>query len=246
MMPGDLLYTAGKTEFPATRDPMGPTGMEIDLSINSASMNQPADERLLIERARRDRAAFATLYRLHHSAIARYLHRRIGDNHIAEDLASDVFLAALKGMPRFTYRNIPIRAWLYRIATNSANRWAKRHQRAAIRQWKAALENFRHSGGGVFDPGKPPQTTTQDFPGGAIERESAPSGESTLTGDAARQAMLTLSPRHQAVLTLHYLEGLSIVDVAAALGCSEGTVKSRLFRGREALRKRLEPWRTSS
>ena len=57
--------------------------------------------------------------------------------------------------------------------------------------------------------------------------------------ELARTALLTIAPKYQAVLSLHYLEGLSIIEVAATLGCREGTVKSRLHRGREKLRARL-------
>ena len=48
-----------------------------------------------------------------------------------------------------------------------------------------------------------------------------------------------LPPKYQAVLSLHYLEGLAVKEVAAVLGCRMGTVKSRLSRGRQALRERL-------
>jgi RNA polymerase sigma-70 factor (ECF subfamily) len=63
--------------------------------------------------------------------------------------------------------------------------------------------------------------------------------QSFVHGDGAKLALLALAPKHQAVLALHYLEGLAIKDVAAILGCRVGTVKSRLARARDALRARL-------
>lgn len=55
-----------------------------------------------------------------------------------------------------------------------------------------------------------------------------------------RRALLGLPERFQSVIALHHLEGLSVEEVAAILGCASGTVKSRLSRGRAALRRRLE------
>jgi RNA polymerase sigma-70 factor (ECF subfamily) len=54
--------------------------------------------------------------------------------------------------------------------------------------------------------------------------------------DQARRALLALPPKYQSVLALHYLEGMSVEEVALAVGCRMGTVKSRLSRGRQALR----------
>lgn len=196
--------------------------MELEL-IAPTSFAELDDERLLVERARTDRSAFAALYRRHYSAIARYILRRVGDVHTAEDLSADVFLAAMRGLPRYRYRDIPIQSWLYRIATNSVNRWARKRRRRAIREWDVACDL-------------------------QCERSIRPAESNAfeLTGDMARAAMLTLPPKHQDVLALHYLEGLAIAEIAVSLGCREGTVKSRLARGRDALRERLEERRTPS
>ncbi len=59
------------------------------------------------------------------------------------------------------------------------------------------------------------------------------------SAEVARAALLLIAPRYQAVLALHYFEGLSVGETARALKCREGTVKSRLSRGREALRIQL-------
>ena len=55
--------------------------------------------------------------------------------------------------------------------------------------------------------------------------------------------MLSLSPKHQAVLSLYYLEGMAAAEVAVVVGCRIGTVKSRLSRAREALREKLSQGR---
>ena len=79
---------------------------------------------------------------------------------------------------------------------------------------------------------------------GAVDAAaSSTTRESGHETDRARKAMWTLLPKHQAVLTLHYLEGMSLKEVASVIGCRVGTVKSRLARGRDALRERLTKWR---
>jgi RNA polymerase sigma-70 factor (ECF subfamily) len=58
--------------------------------------------------------------------------------------------------------------------------------------------------------------------------------------EEAQAALLVLAPEHQAVVSLHYLESMSVDDVAVVLGCRVGTVKSRLSRARDAMRQELE------
>lgn len=173
------------------------------------------DERELIERAKRDREGFAALYRAHCRAISGYVFRRVGDPHTCEDLVADVFTIALRDLPRFEYRGVPIRSWLFRIATNRINRWARRERRRA-------MQRLNH---------EPLAPESNDTPDG-------------LTGQDARAALLTLAPRYQTVLALHYLEGMPVAEVARTLGCRPGTVKSRLSRGRDALRRRLQQRRS--
>lgn len=180
----------------------------------AAEWSGEADEPGLVERAKRDRAAFATIYRLHHQRVAAHIYRRTGDLHATEDLTSDVFLTALRTLPRYRYRGVPLRFWLLRIATNAVNRWAKRRRRGAI----ARLEADR-----LEDAASAPRTSD-----GGIDLEQA------------QAALLTIPPKFQAVLSLHYLEGLAVSETAVVLGCREGTVKSRLARARDALRDKLD------
>ena len=175
------------------------------------------DERDLIEKAKRDPEAFAVLYRTHFDAVAGYIHRRVGDAHATDDLVADVFLTAMRSLPRFRYRGIPIRAWFYRLATNSVNRWARRQRyRKHATLTESQIED--------------------------VATYAAPATE-RIDRDRARVALLSLKPKYQTVLALHYLEGLSLEDVATATGWRIGTVKSRLSRARDALRARLSQGR---
>jgi RNA polymerase sigma-70 factor, ECF subfamily len=172
------------------------------------------DDRDLVERAKYDRQAFALLYRRYYRTLANYVYRRTSDVHATEDLVSDVFLTALRTLPRYRYRGVPVRFWLLRIATNVVNRWARRQRRRAA----AALPLERLESADA----------------------SAPSAPDTIDAERAHRAMLSIAPKYQAVLSLHYFEGLPVKEVALVIGCREGTVKSRLARARDALRERLD------
>ncbi|MHC4956429.1 MAG: RNA polymerase sigma factor [Planctomycetota bacterium] len=167
------------------------------------------DEGELVRRARSESGAFGELYRRHYDAIGAYLIRRVGCRHSAEDLLSEVFVSAMSALPRFRDRGIPYRHYLYRIATRAANRWSTRLRRHPRPLDVSALVD--------------------------------PRSEGAEAGDAERvvQAMHMLRPKHQEVLALHYVEGLSVDEVARILRVRPGTVKSRLKRGRDTLRARL-------
>jgi RNA polymerase sigma-70 factor (ECF subfamily) len=186
--------------------------MELQVALFQADVPASDAEGELIERAKRDRQAFAILYRKHYARIAGYIHRRVGDPHVTEDLVADTFMTALRCLPKYRHRGAPLSAWLYRIATTSVNRWVRRQRR-----WFSF-------GSGALPADVLAPTTIRDA---EADREQV------------RKALLSLAPGFQSVLSLHYLEGLSIEDVSLALGCRPGTVKSRLSRGREALRAKL-------
>jgi RNA polymerase sigma factor (sigma-70 family) len=190
--------------------------MDIDLYANpadAAAMQSHATlsvagERDLIDRARRDAHAFGQLYRLHAPPIANYLQRRTGDAHAAEDLLSETFLAAMKGLPRFRCNGTPLRFWLYRLATNAANRWMRTHERRHRRERETSR---------------------------AIDAPTVPCDEHALA-PYTTHALAQLNPSHQSVLVLHVVEGLTLEQIALVLDCRVGTVKSRLSRARDAFR----------
>lgn len=193
-------------------------------SINAALANESqaphsdAVERVLIDRARNDAHAFGNIYRQHAPAIANYLQRRTRDAHAAEDLLSETFLAAMKALPRFRFNGVPLRFWLYRLATNAANRWMRTNARRSRRERVVAI---------------------------AADLADASPGDRSPDSPAVR-ALSTLAPKHQTVLTLHAVEGLTLEQVSIVLGCRVGTVKSRLFRARESLRMAIERQRAAS
>lgn len=157
----------------------------------------------------RGRKEFAALYRAHYATINSYIQRRVGDPNVADDLTSEVFLAALRWRRSFRDRGYGPRPWLYRIASNIVARW-----------WQTQHKT---------------RTQTLDANLGA----SAPAVHDTDLADAMRRAIAQLSLKSQVAISLYHLEELSIKEVAAALGCRTGAVKTRLSRARTALRVEL-------
>ena len=189
--------------------------MSLRAGMIEADWSLTDDEGQLVERARHDREAFTILYRRHFRLLSDHVYRRTGNVHATEDIVSDVFLTALRTLPRFRYRGVPVRFWLLRIATNAVNHWARRRRRHPAVTLPAEE---------LVDAGSYPPATDGQIDLGRT-----------------RRALLSLSPKYQAVLSLHYFEGLTVREVAAVIGCRVGTVKSRLARAREALRAKLTP-----
>jgi RNA polymerase sigma-70 factor, ECF subfamily len=95
----------------------------------STEARAQADERLLVEAARKDPARFSELYEIHFHRVYLFVIRRVGDRDLAEDLTSDVFHKALANLKRFEWRGTPFGAWLLRIAANAVTDRGKRSGR---------------------------------------------------------------------------------------------------------------------
>lgn len=88
------------------------------------ALKNDADERLLVESARRDPACFGELYRRYVYQVYAYVSRRVGAREEAEDITSDVFRHALENIKTFEWRGAPFAAWLIRIAAHRIiDRW---------------------------------------------------------------------------------------------------------------------------
>lgn len=150
--------------------------------------------------------SFGSIYREHYGAIAGLIYRRTGSKHTTEDLTSDVFLEAYRAFPRFR-GEVPVGVWLRRIAHHRVNRWVRRE--AGLRGILRRLPAI-----GWFLPD--------------LSR--------SLDRPPALRALLSLSTDQQAILSAHYLEGMSLNETALMLSISPLAAKSRLARAREALR----------
>jgi RNA polymerase sigma-70 factor (ECF subfamily) len=179
----------------------------------------------LIERCRQgDPQAFARLVALHEGMVFNLAARLLGDPEEARDVAQDVFLQVYRTLDRFEGRS-GLKTWIYRIVVNqSRNRqrwWRRRRQdRTSTLDNLSAAEEAR--------------ITARQEGDGPYERLR-------LRERAARvqRALDALSFEHRAILLLREVEELSCEEIAQTLGLALGTVKSRLSRARESLRRAL-------
>ncbi len=136
-----------------------------------------------------------------------------GDYHDALDLTEEAFIRAMTAYPRFRGDSDPF-TWLYRIALNV---FKKRYRREARRAqlWREHKEN---------NPPVVVETRTPELE--VVQEERA---------RLVRQAIAELPAVNREAITLRYIDEMSYQEVAAALGCSLGTVKSRIARGKAML-----------
>jgi RNA polymerase sigma-70 factor (ECF subfamily) len=163
-----------------------------------------------------DRDAFADLVERHKDAVVNYLARLTGDRDRAEDLAQETFLRLFRSAGGYTEQGL-LRAYLYRIATNLVRSEERRERRLRL------LLPFLGTG----------EHAEPVAPSGLLRRE--------MHRELA-SAVAQLPLRYRVPLVLHEIEGWAYADIARALGCREGTVKSRIHRGRQHLKERLAPY----
>lgn len=171
------------------------------------------DERLLIERARRDPAAFGPVYDRYVERIYAFIYRRTGDQQVAEDLTAATFEGALRAIQRFKWSEAGFAAWLYRIARNKLIGHYRRRRLAAP---LSALVQ-----------GRPP-------PGRADFAAQFENNDWLIT------AYKQLSARDREVIALRFFEGLSSDEAAAVLRCSKPNLYVRLHRALSRLATILE------
>ncbi len=174
----------------------------------------------LIERAKKgDGAAFNELVRRYQDVLYNVAYRVLGNAQDAADAAQDAFLSAYQGMGRF--RGGSFKSWLLRIVTNASYdilRRAKRHPTASLDEGE---EIDWHEG--LADPGEPPEALA--------ERRDL--------SRRVQRALAMLPPKQRVVIALVDLQGLPYAEVARVLRVPVGTVRSRLSRGRRAVRDQM-------
>lgn len=180
-------------------------------SNNSDGMD-PTDGTLVQRCQAGDPEAFRGLYRRHQQRVRALLFHHCGEQHL-DDLVQEVFLRAWKGIRRFR-QSAQFSTWLYRIAWNVAQ-----DQRRRFAQDRTQFNTLTRL-----------QSPHQDGPDVMTLHYQS----------LLKQAIHTLKPEHQTVLFLHDLEDWPQQQIAAVLKIPVGTVKSRLFYARAAVRKTLQ------
>jgi RNA polymerase sigma-70 factor (ECF subfamily) len=179
------------------------------------SVATPSDQALVARVLDGDLEAFGVILARHQGRVYSIASQFAANADDASDLAQEIFLKAYRSLSRFR-GDAAFSTWLYRIAVNACVDYTRRRGRTAY----LPLEDDIVSGCNV---GPDPQED--------IERRQ-------LRSDLAH-AVRGLSNKLRVALILHDIEGLTHEEISRIVGCSVGTTKSRLFRAREEVRRRL-------
>ena len=201
---------------------------EIGRAVAVARPSTLVEEPLFIEKLREgDTAAFDTLIERYSPEIYAVLYRLTENAEEAGDLTQETFLKAFRSIRRFRGES-ELRTWLFRIAINESRnrfRWWNRRKRDQTISIDATIGNSDvRVSDSLADNSQSPEESAL-----ANEREYA-----------LKAALLDMPEIFREALILCDVEGLSYEETAQALGVRLGTVKSRISRGREELRRRLK------
>ena len=178
---------------------------------------------MIVAAADGEEAAFAELVQAYQQPLYNLALRMVRSRAQAQDLAQDIFLHLLDILDRYDPAR-PFEPWLFRVATNFILNHLKRRKVATV-----SMESLRHRG----DPDAPPVELADNAWLESSEVEISEKYE------ALHEAVGELPPDWRAVITLHYMQSFSIIDIASILEIPAGTVKNRLFRARGMLYEKL-------
>jgi RNA polymerase sigma-70 factor (ECF subfamily) len=180
------------------------------------------DERLLNRASRGDEAAFLQLYERHRDAVFRFAYRLLGSTGPAEDVTHDCFLSLLRQPLKFDASRASLRTYLLAAARNLSSK------------------HFRHA---------PGEVTVEEL----AEDLRSPEGAEPLRqlldrelSSEVQRAIESLPPLQREALVLFEYEELSLAEIAEVVGADVGSVKARLHRARQSLKRVLAPYVSSS
>ncbi len=186
----------------------------------------PGPETALVERLRRgEDTAFEELLRTHSGRLLAVARRLLGNEEDARDAVQDAFLSAFRNIDRFDGQSA-LGTWLHRIAVNAALTRLRSRRRHPEKPIEELLPTFLEDG----HQARPPRDWPD--PSAALQR-----GE---TRDAVRRHIQELPEDYRTVLLLRDIEEMDTEETARLLGLTQGAVKTRLHRARQALRALLE------
>lgn len=200
------------------------------LSVHGKKVQDLTTERnidqLLVDRAQHgDKKAFELLVVKYQRKLMRLISRLIRDQAEAEDVVQEAFIKAYRALPQFR-GDSAFYTWLYRIGINTAKNYLVTQGRRAPTSTEADVEEAE-----TFDDGE--QLRDINTPESMLATKQI--------AETVNLAMEVLPEELRIAITLREIEGLSYEDIAEAMHCPIGTVRSRIFRAREAIAEKLRP-----
>jgi RNA polymerase sigma-70 factor (ECF subfamily) len=196
----------------------------VGLHFDACLFSLPEEDALVTALCQGVEEAYEILIQRYQQPVYNLVCRLLNDPSDACDIVQEVFLKVFRNIGSFR-GNSSLKTWIYRIAVNEAynhRRWFSRHQRQEIAM--GAEEGMPSYEDSLADPGRTPFDQAADHETRAL----------------VEAALEKLNAKFRAAVVLRDIEDLSYEEIATVLDVSLGTVKSRILRGREALRKVLE------
>ena len=190
-------------------------------------INEREVDAQLVERVKNgDQKAFELLVSKYQRKVLRLLSRLIRDPAEMEAVAQDAFIKAYRALPQFRGESA-FYTWLYRIAVNTAKNYLATQGRrpSTVSEFQSGEDGEFFDVGDVVEDINTPDAVLQS-------REIA---------ETVNAAIEALPEDLRTAITLREIEGLSYEEIAQAMDCPIGTVRSRIFRAREAIAERIRP-----
>ncbi|HNB66474.1 RNA polymerase sigma factor RpoE [Accumulibacter sp.] len=189
-------------------------------------MSEREVDQALVERAQAgDGQAFEVLFAKYQRKVARLLSRYIRDQSEVEDVSQEAFIKAYRALPSFRGESA-FYTWLYRISINTAKNYLVAQGRRAPTSTEVDADDAES-----FDDA------------GQLRDINTPESllQSRQIGETIDAAMAGLPEDLRSAIMLREIEGLSYEEIAEAMNCPIGTVRSRIFRAREVVAEKLRP-----
>ena len=182
-------------------------------------------DQLLVERAQRgDRRAFDLLVLKYQQKILNLIMRYVRDQTEALDVSQEAFVKAYRALPGFRGESA-FYTWLYRIAINTAKNYLVALQRKPV-EYELDAQDPEYAE-------RNPHLRDEENPEGLAMQEQL--------RETLEKAIAELPEELRTAIMLREIEGLSYEEIAAAMDCPVGTVRSRIFRAREAIEVAIRP-----
>jgi RNA polymerase sigma-70 factor (ECF subfamily) len=196
-------------------------------ALPSPTVADNSDHQLVERAVAGDQRAFELLVIKYQRRIERLIGRMVRDVDLVEDIAQDTFIRAWRALHQFR-GDAQFYTWLYRIAVNTAKKALM-----DLKRNPTVRGNVPESDEGDETSWRENEPTTEETP------ESVFAAKEIAT--AVNAAMDALPADLRQAVTLREIEGLSYEEIAGLMGCPIGTVRSRIFRAREAISARVRP-----
>jgi RNA polymerase sigma-70 factor (ECF subfamily) len=189
-------------------------------------MGDRETDRILVERVQAgDKQAFGLLVNKYQRKLARLVGRMVRDPAEVEDIVQDSFIRAYRALAGFR-NDSAFYTWLYRIGVNTAKNWLMTHgQRAKLTTTTDDDENPDYVEADLLQNNETPERLLM----------------TKQIGEVVNTAVAGLPEDLRTAITLREIEGLSYEEIAEAMDCPIGTVRSRIFRARDAIAAKLKP-----